>query len=100
MPAAPAARPPRSRHPLQPVFEAATVRARCAQVLQSVFSDGLTQVSVFVEPFDARRHQASRSRVGATHSVSSPFKEWWITVVGDVPMATAEAFLKALERKR
>ena len=33
---APAARAPRSRHPLQPVFEAATVRARCAQVLQSV----------------------------------------------------------------
>jgi sigma-E factor negative regulatory protein RseB len=70
------------------------------QVLQSVFSDGLTQVSVFVEPFDARRHQGSRSRVGATHSVAAQAGAWWITVVGDVPMNTADQFIKALERKR
>jgi sigma-E factor negative regulatory protein RseB len=70
------------------------------QVLQSVFSDGLTQVSVFVEPFDAQRHQASLSRVGATHSVAAQAGAWWITVVGDVPMNTANQFIKALERKR
>jgi sigma-E factor negative regulatory protein RseB len=70
------------------------------QVLQSVFSDGLTQVSLFIEPFDAQRHQPTRSRIGATHSVSGPAGAWWMTVVGDVPLATATDFLKTLERKR
>ena len=40
-----------------------------AQVLMAVFSDGLTHVSVFVEPYDAQRHKPVATSLGATHTV-------------------------------
>jgi sigma-E factor negative regulatory protein RseB len=73
---------------------------QAAQVLQSVFSDGLTHVSVFVEPFDPKRHKAMRTVLGATQTVTQQVGNWWFTVVGDVPRATVDQFLAALERKR
>ena len=69
-------------------------------VLQSVFSDGLTHVSVFIEPYDAQRHrQALRTSVGATHTVTGRRGDWWVTVMGEVPLATALQFEAALERR-
>ena len=71
------------------------------QVLQSVFSDGLTHVSVFIEPFDASRHkQALGTSMGATHTLTNRHGDWWLTVVGEVPMATAQQFDAMFERKR
>ena len=71
------------------------------QVLQSVFSDGLTHVSVFIEPFDATRHkQAMGTSMGATHTLTNRHGDWWLTVVGEVPMATAQQFDAMFERKR
>ena len=71
------------------------------QVLQSVFSDGLTHVSVFIEPYDAQRHkQAMGTSLGATHTVSSRQGDWWFTVVGEVPMSTAQLFSAMFERRR
>ena len=71
------------------------------QVIQSVFSDGLAQVSVFVERYDAQRHpKATRSSVGASQTVMARRGDWWITVVGEVPMATAQQFEVLFERKR
>lgn len=71
------------------------------QVLQSVFSDGLTHVSIFIEPFDATRHkQAMGTSMGATHTLTNRHGDWWLTVVGEVPMATAQQFDAMLERKR
>lgn len=71
------------------------------QVLQSVFSDGLTHVSVFIEPYDAQRHkQAMGTSLGATHTVSSRQGDWWFTVVGEVPMLTAQQFSALFERRR
>ena len=76
-------------------------QAKPVQVLQSVFSDGLTQVSVFIEPFDPQRHkQAMGTSMGATHTLSSRQGDWWFTVVGEVPMTTAQQFSAALERRR
>ena len=70
-------------------------------VLQTIFSDGLTYVSVFIEPFDPQRHQrAMRTAVGATQTLMRRQGDWWITVVGDVPPATLLAFANALERRK
>jgi sigma-E factor negative regulatory protein RseB len=70
-------------------------------VLQTVFSDGLAHVSVFIEAFDALRHrQGMRTTLGATSTVMHRRGDWWITVVGEVPMATVLQFDAALERRR
>ena len=42
-------------------------------VLQAVFSDGLTHVSLFVEPIDRARHtRPLLTQVGATHTLMQP----------------------------
>jgi sigma-E factor negative regulatory protein RseB len=70
------------------------------QVLQAVFSDGLTHVSVFVEPYDDRRHRPMRTSLGATHTLMNRRGDWWVTVVGDVPMGTVQQFETRLQRRR
>ena len=70
-------------------------------VLQSIFSDGLTHVSVFIEPFDPRRHtRALHAAVGPTQTLMQQQGDWWVTVVGDVPPATLRIFAKGLARLR
>lgn len=70
-------------------------------MLQAVFSDGLTHVSVFIERFSAERHSAkTQARMGATSTLSRQQGEHWFTVVGDVPSAALEQFALALERRR
>jgi sigma-E factor negative regulatory protein RseB len=72
-----------------------------AQVLQSIWSDGLTHVSVFIEPYDAKRHAREMStRVGATQTLMRQRGDAWITVVGDVPAATLKKFTAGLERRK
>ncbi len=75
-------------------------RASSAEVLQTIFSDGLTHVSVFVEPFRADRHRTGVAAFGATHTLMQPLGPHWVTVMGDVPMATLKQFAAALERLR
>lgn len=68
--------------------------------LQAVFSDGLSFVSVFVEPFDPRRHaQALSAGLGATGTLMRREGPHWVTAMGDVPVATLERFLSLLERR-
>jgi sigma-E factor negative regulatory protein RseB len=70
------------------------------RVLQSIYSDGLTYVSVFIEPFDARRHlRPMQTSSGATQTLMQRLGDAWVTVVGDVPMATLRLFAGALEHK-
>lgn len=79
----------------------AAERESSAPVLQAVFSDGLAQVSVFIEAFDAQRHRhAMRTSLGATHTLMSRRGDWWFTVVGEVPMAAAQQFEAMFERRR
>jgi sigma-E factor negative regulatory protein RseB len=87
-----------TRRPLDPAEGSATQ----ASVLQAVFSDGLTHVSLFVEPIDKARHtRPLLSQVGATHTLTqSHGNEWWVTVIGDVPPQTLKQFHQALERRR
>ncbi|MBS0444591.1 MAG: MucB/RseB C-terminal domain-containing protein [Proteobacteria bacterium] len=71
------------------------------QVLQAIYSDGLTYVSVFIEPYDAQRHQRETSgSAGATQTLSLRRGDWWLTIVGDVPPSTLRLFADALERKK
>lgn len=73
--------------------------------LQWVFSDGLASVSLFIEGFDPRRHGPEGLKVmGATHAleqrVPDKMGDWWLTVVGEVPSQTLQAFAQGLERRK
>lgn len=70
-------------------------------VLQAIYGDGLTHVSVFIEPFQPERHQArSSATVGATNTLTLRRDAYWITLVGDVPAETLQRFGEALSRRR
>lgn len=70
-------------------------------VLQAIYGDGLTHVSVFIEPFQQDRHQArSSAPVGATNTLALRRDAYWITLVGDVPAETLQRFGDALTRRR
>lgn len=76
-------------------------QASAPDVLQAIYSDGLTYVSLFVEPYDEKRHErAVNTVIGATRTMMRRQGDWWITVVGDVPAATLGMFVTALERKK
>jgi sigma-E factor negative regulatory protein RseB len=69
--------------------------------LQCIFSDGLAAVSLFVEPYDARRHmQEGLYANGATQTLARRVQDSWITAVGEVPPQTLRAFAQSLERRR
>jgi len=72
-----------------------------ATVLQSIYSDGLTHVSLFIEPFRPDQHKReSLMGMGATQSLVRRQGDWWITVIGEVPVATLRGFALGLERRR
>ncbi|MGF2736361.1 MucB/RseB C-terminal domain-containing protein [Marinobacter sp. DUT-1] len=70
---------------------AAAPRAGRGQVV--AFSDGLAAFSVFVEPAGRLNMPRGASRIGATtiymHALESGGREFLVTVVGEVPPATA-----------
>lgn len=70
-------------------------------ILQAVYSDGLTQLSLFIEPYrvDSRRAEIQLA-MGATHAITRRLGDWWITAVGDVPPLTLRQFANALERRK
>jgi sigma-E factor negative regulatory protein RseB len=69
--------------------------------LQWIFSDGLASVSLFVEPFDRRRHDKESSMsMGATHTMTHQLGSYWVTVMGEVPLTTLRLFANGLERKK
>jgi sigma-E factor negative regulatory protein RseB len=67
-------------------------------VLQVIFTDGLTHVSLFIEPLQPERQRSGGAASGATHTWMQPHGDHWITSVGDVPLATLKKFVAALER--
>jgi sigma-E factor negative regulatory protein RseB len=69
------------------------------QVVQTIYADGLTYVSVFIEPFNPQHHtRPMLASVGPTQTLMQQQGDWWVTVVGDVPPATLRLFAKGLER--
>ena len=66
-----------------------------------IFSDGLASVSLFVESFDSQLHnKESRLSMGATQSLARRVDAYWLTVMGEVPMATLRQFADGLERTK
>lgn len=69
--------------------------------MQWVFSDGLASVSLFVESYDRQRHaKESGMSMGATHTLTRHIGSYWLTAMGEVPMATLKQFANGLERKK
>jgi sigma-E factor negative regulatory protein RseB len=69
------------------------------EVLQAIFTDGLTHVSIFIEPLRPDHHRPGSAVAGATHTWMQAHGAHWVTVIGDVPPATLKQFAAALERK-
>ena len=70
-------------------------------VVQCIYSDGLTYVSLFLEPYRPDRHgRPIFATMGATATLSQRQGDWWITMVGDTPPATLKTFAAALERRK
>ncbi len=89
----------------QPVSCYRRPMAEAASAVQWVFSDGLATVSLFIEPYEPRRHaQEGVLSMGATHTLlrrlDAEGGPWWLTVVGEVPAATLQAFAQGLARTR
>lgn len=71
-----------------------------APVLQAIFSDGLTHVSLFIEPFKPQHHRSDlRAQQGATSTLMTRRGNYWVTVIGDVPAATLNLFADAVDRR-
>ena len=79
--------------------------AKPERTMQWTFSDGMASVSLFVEPYDARRQpKEALLATGATNTMTRrlPDKggDWWLTAVGEVPQQTLRAFAQGLVRNR
>ncbi len=76
------------------------------RTFQWTFSDGLAAVSLFVEPFDEQRQsQEVMQALGATSTLTRRLRDahganWWLTVMGEVPAQTLDAFAQQLVRIR
>lgn len=71
------------------------------EVLQAVFFDGLTHVSLFIEPYRIDRHsRVQRARMGATSTVMQRVGAYWVTAIGDVPEEALQQFIQGLELRR
>lgn len=89
------------RRVLDPRAAASGSGSNTAEVLQAIFSDGLTHVSLFIEPFDAARHRKDLStQIGATHTLMLRRGDFWLTAMGDVPPAALRHLVDAVERRR
>ena len=85
---------------LKDAAKAQTQQLRLASV-QCVYSDGLASISVFLEPYSEERHayNGQELRLGATHTLSGRVtEEGWVTMVGEVPLATLRLFASAIKQ--
>ena len=72
-----------------------------APILQLIFSDGLTYVSLFIEPYEAgAQRQNMLVSLGATQTLMVKRDNWWLIAIGDVPAVSLKAFLAALQHKK
>ncbi|MEO5695524.1 MAG: MucB/RseB C-terminal domain-containing protein [Burkholderiaceae bacterium] len=86
------------RRPMQRADEAGNGPVE-DKVIQAIFSDGLSYVSLFIEPFRPQLHtQPMLTSVGPTQTLMLQHGDWWVTVLGDAPPATLQMFVHGLER--
>lgn len=77
---------------------AASSSAKANEVVQIIFSDGLSAISVFIEPDTASRTEGSLQQ-GAMTLMGRRQGEFWLTVVGEVPFAAIKQVMNSIEFK-
>nr|WP_083566796.1 MucB/RseB C-terminal domain-containing protein [Pandoraea thiooxydans] len=68
------------------------------EVLQAVYSDGMSGLSVFIEPATRERKEGHGS-TGATNILIKKYDNFWLTLLGEVPQATLQRFAASIEYK-
>ena len=71
-------------------------QSKTHEVVQIIFSDGLSTISVFIEPDSAGRVEGSLQQ-GAMTLMGRRHGEYWLTVVGEVPFAAIKQVLNSIE---
>ncbi|MBB2929977.1 sigma-E factor negative regulatory protein RseB [Paraburkholderia silvatlantica] len=66
---------------------------------QAVFSDGLSTLSVFIEPVKNNSRKEGSGSSGATHVLVKRNGDYFITLLGEVPQSTLQQFASAIEYK-
>ena len=66
------------------------------EVAQLLYSDGLAGLSVFIEPWTPER-SASPLQFGALNMVGKRHGKFWLTIVGEAPMAAIRKVADAIE---
>ncbi|TDR04232.1 MucB/RseB C-terminal domain-containing protein [Paraburkholderia silvatlantica] len=66
---------------------------------QAVFSDGLSTLSVFIEPVKNNSRKEGSGSSGATHVLVKRNGDYFITLLGEVPQTTLQQFASAIEYK-
>lgn len=82
------------------VMQVARSMGRGGPVSQMVLSDGLAAISVFIEPYDSRRGDRlpdGAAQRGAITVFSTRIADFWLTAVGEVPVATLEQLAEGTE---
>ncbi len=77
---------------------AAANSTKANEVIQIIFSDGLSAISVFIEPDTASRTEGSLQQ-GAMTLMGRRQGEFWLTVVGEVPFAAIKQVMNSIEYK-
>jgi sigma-E factor negative regulatory protein RseB len=72
-----------------------TLAGRDANVTHILFSDGLANVSVFIEPIGHKKI-AQRSRIGSSNSYSTEVDGHQVTAIGEVPSITVEKIANSM----
>lgn len=85
------------RRPMAP--RGSPAGAAPVEVDQAVFSDGLAAISVFVEPGGKNTRKEGSGSSGATHIMIKRMGDFWITLLGEVPLDTLQEFASAIKYK-
>lgn len=92
----PTTAPPTVRFPLAGFTLSHVFVSRDAPLTQWVFSDGIASVSVFVEPRSKNRVEREMGQDGTTAMASLRHGDHQISVLGDIPLGTAETIARGL----
>lgn len=77
----------------------ASAQASVHQAVQMMFSDGLSTISVFIEPDSGDRTEGSLQQ-GAMTIMGRRLGDHWLTVVGEVPQAAIKQVINSIQLKK
>ena len=76
-----------------------TLPGRPTPVAQIVLSDGVASLSVFIEPAAPARRAEAVSEDGTTSFYSRPEGDHLVSVLGEVPLGTAQLVARSVTRR-